>query len=1846
MKLRKGLMQILTIVSILATVLSIATISNATLYSSGSERLLKLVNPTYRPVYVNGNWVDAYSYSLGIKSTGSVKEQDMWKIYEYNKGTNGKATTVKNYANALYCLKAGPGFGSVNGSATEEKSYNVYADMKNPTSADASIINYYKNNIMASESDFTQDQKYNALIWVLDHCYVPAPSSDYGQNTEAAQKAAAYKSKLFQAAGIPNSYINDDMIDITQQIAIWYFTNNDQYKGNYVDSLGNHEGITDVWVTIKNGASTSIDDVNGPFNGRGIDLHLNDDIDKLFAYFINGGIANKNTVPLSTVTAPVQFTNTISQAEISGDYYIAGPYKLTETNSGIEYDLTASVKEGNNSISYTLLDSNKQTTSKSIKQLVGSDFYIKIPKTANLNNVVFNVTWTINQNTITYLTISGRENSEQPVAEIIPQVKSGNLTATIKYEEKIFDLALRKNISKVETNGETTTFENNGERKPNVDTTPLTSNLTTANYKHRKDPVLVETGSLVTYKLNIYNEGNIAGRATKVIDQLPTGVKFKNVVSGNFESDGTYNETTNKLTLVRKAGNTTDLAAFENGNLASETIEILCEVTALPDENDDKVLTNIAWIAEYASNEGTFTDRDSDGNIPTMPASLVTTDNGYTNNDTHELDDKNHYFVGQQDDDDFEKVKIKAVNGSYNIILVKEDKNGEQINETATFEVNGTQVTVTGRLTIVSNKTINADNVTLVDTYIIKELVPPDKYCKFDGTIKIEVYKELKDGKYVVKEIKYYVDDVEVTANRDDLKVYLNTNGNIYVEVKDYQFDLALRKFITKVQDVDVPTREPVIPEESNNKLQNGEITTVEKHHTKNPVRVQIGDTVLYKIRVYNEGDVAGYATEVTDYLPAGLTLKENSSINSKYGWRNPSGDGKTIITSYLADKLIPALTAGEEPVYEDLEIECVVNASASSSSQSLKNVAEITDDKDEKGNDVEDRDSTPKDLTEEQKRNYNPGESEKGWGYEDDDDYEELIIPAKEFDLALRKFIVSVNEKELKNEDGTYTREPVVDTTNLKAGISTKVGITAEYKHEKEPVNVSIGDIVIYALRVYNEGDIDGYVSEITDHLPPQLEFINDEYNASFGWTLDPNDSSKRTVKTKFLAKTEVDPEDNLLKAYDGGNKLDYREVRIKCRVKPVSKLDKVITNIADITAFTDVNGNTITDRDSWVNPGVTLPSDNDLPDYIGTSGKSILSDRNYFYTGQQDDDDFEKLILQEFDLALRKFITKINEDTINSREPVVDVSKLKSGESTTATYTHPKNPLTVETTDIVEYTIRVYNEGDIAGYANVVKDDIPKGLQFLPENETNIEYRWKMIDENGNETDDVSKAVDIITDYLSKEQEMATGRNNLIKAYDNAKDELDYRDVKVAFKVIAPNTYEGIITNKAQISEDKDENGRDVEDRDSTPDEWIEGEDDQDVEHIKLLYFDLALRKFITAVNDKEITDRVPVFKIDENGNYVYEHTKEPVEVENSNIVTYTLRIFNEGTKAGYANLVRDDIPEGLEFLPENELNKEYRWVMIDEDGNTTEDVKEAKSIVTDYLSIEQERATGRNNLLKAFDRDIMESPDYRDVKVAFRVTEPNTSDRIIINHAQISEDKDENGKDVTDIDSTPDEWIDGEDDQDIEKIKVKYFDLALRKWVTQAIVIENGEETVIETGHKAEDDPEEVVKVDLKERNYKNVVVKFRYSIRVTNEGEIAGYCTEISDYIPEGLKFVQEDNPEWREVDGKIVTDALKDTLLQPGESAEVEVLLTWINGKDNFGLKVNTAEISKDKNDSDTPDIDSVPNNKKPGEDDIDDAPVILTVKTGVENMMPVIGIIAVSVAIIGTGAVLIKKYVL
>ena len=981
------------------------------------------------------------------------------------------------------------------------------------------------------------------------------------------------------------------------------------------------------------------------------------------------------------------------------------------------------------------------------------------------------------------------------------------------------------------------------------------------------------------------------------------------------------------------------------------------------------------------------------------------------------------------------------------------------------------------------------------------------------------------------------------------------------------------------------------------------------------------------------------------------------------------------------------------------------------------------------------------------------------------------VIVPnkkdePKEFDLALRKNIAEV-KRDGKTIDIGADRNPEINVNSATKYLQTK---TAGYYHTKNPVTVKPGDTVVYSIRVYNEGYIDGYAKEITDYLPAGLEFIKDsQINKDNGWTATENQDGTTTVKTNKLqgelikASQGADGFLNYVAQKSAGNSVKEPEfskmVQIECKIKDDVQDSKLLVNVAEITnyGYTGEDGNYIEANKD----GVDVDSEEDnvfkkndkiknIDDYYNNNVKPQYKEDNKDYKGEQDDDDFENVIVKPDSNQFKFVLNKVDEEgnpligadfTVerfkeNKNDVLLDNKEVKG------TYEVLEDNVKINTT----YLYKVVEVESAPQYVNVMNgkyitiatymnSDKKLVLGAYQKDETANEYYSKYgFTINNNDGSIVTKdQTDLydkikvavknetepqqVTITIPNEKEVIPGKYNIqIKKVD-AKDQNKVLQNAV-FTVLDRNKISSEVTTNASgiatVAKDvditkteKDKTSIDnyVIAEKSVPDGYVLIKDHQlivrvttgltsdnknyEVKDVDVSIsqksgsentqaekemlekgvskkisgntititipnnpedkeFDLALRKFITGVNGKEVTTRIPVFKIDEQGKYIYEHTKEPVLVANSNIVTYTLRVYNEGEVAGYAKEIKDDVPEGLEFLPDDETNKEYRWIMLDKYGKETDNASDAKYITSDYLSKEQEKTAGEN-LLKAFDKKAYEAgsikePDYREVKISFKVNMPDKSEEIIINQAQISDDSDEDGNEVTDKDSTPNEWIEGEDDQDIEKIKVQYFDLALRKWVTKAIVTENGKETVTETGHKAEDDPEAVVKVDLKKSDINKVTVKFEYKIRVENQGKIAGYAKEISDYIPEGLEFVKEDNPLWEEVDGKVVTDQLKDTLLQPGETAEVSILLTWINSEDNMGLKVNTAEISKDYNEYGAPDIDSTPNNKVPGEDDIDDAPVMLSVTTGEEQSYVILTVAVLG--ILAGGLILVKKFVL
>ena len=198
---------------------------------------------------------------------------------------------------------------------------------------------------------------------------------------------------------------------------------------------------------------------------------------------------------------------------------------------------------------------------------------------------------------------------------------------------------------------------------------------------------------------------------------------------------------------------------------------------------------------------------------------------------------------------------------------------------------------------------------------------------------------------------------------------------------------------------------------------------------------------------------------------------------------------------------------------------------------------------------------------------------------------------------------------------------------------------------------------------------------------------------------------------------------------------------------------------------------------------------------------------------------------------------------------------------------------------------------------------------------------------------------------------------------------------------------------------------------------------------------------------------------------------------------------------------------------------------------------------------------------------------------------------------------------------------------------------FDLKLDK-IVQAITVNNGKNT---TEHVYNS---KLAKIDFESKYAKTSSMVVEYKFTITNEGGIAGYVKKLADYLPEGLKFNSELNKDWYEgKDGVIYNASLANTIINPGESKEVTLILTKnINGDNDFGLINNSAEIYETSNDYGALDIDSTPGNKATNEDDYSTANVLTSVKTG--DVVIYTTLILTVIAIVGIGLYMIKKKVL
>ena len=203
-----------------------------------------------------------------------------------------------------------------------------------------------------------------------------------------------------------------------------------------------------------------------------------------------------------------------------------------------------------------------------------------------------------------------------------------------------------------------------------------------------------------------------------------------------------------------------------------------------------------------------------------------------------------------------------------------------------------------------------------------------------------------------------------------------------------------------------------------------------------------------------------------------------------------------------------------------------------------------------------------------------------------------------------------------------------------------------------------------------------------------------------------------------------------------------------------------------------------------------------------------------------------------------------------------------------------------------------------------------------------------------------------------------------------------------------------------------------------------------------------------------------------------------------------------------------------------------------------------------------------------------------------------------------------KDENGNDIV---------------EDTTYVNYYYrkldFNLSIDKKVASVTI--NGNESVING---------DLAKIEVYRKDFNTAKVEVKYTIKVTNDGELSGKASILED-IPSGMTMSADKNSGW-DIKGTTATRETKD--LQPGESEEYVVVLDWENGANNVGMKENTASIISTENEAGYTEKDTTDNEDK--------ADVIVAISTGGHTYILAAGaILLVLISLAGTVYVIKKR---
>ncbi len=344
------------------------------------------------------------------------------------------------------------------------------------------------------------------------------------------------------------------------------------------------------------------------------------------------------------------------------------------------------------------------------------------------------------------------------------------------------------------------------------------------------------------------------------------------------------------------------------------------------------------------------------------------------------------------------------------------------------------------------------------------------------------------------------------------------------------------------------------------------------------------------------------------------------------------------------------------------------------------------------------------------------------------------------------------------------------------------------------------------FRVRVFNQGGLPATNVKIQDYIPTGFSFVS---ATSPFWTVNAQGA-------EYLLNGILNP----------GDSVDFI---ITLRVdRTTSGAYKNWINYAEITAFEDLSGNDVSNLDVDSNPASNNPIENEV--YPGDPEDNNITSTNK--GGEEDDHDPAGIYI--VDLALRKTV------------------------ATAGPYTYGQ---------IVDFKIKVFNQGNVTAQNVEITDYIPSGFEYVNS------FGWLF--------DGVNKATKIITTRLVPGDSIElTIQLKVLPNPSDASAYLNYAEVSTI-----KDSLGNVRTDIDSYSDNnKDNDGNVIDDEVNSPFD----EDDHDPARIDV--YDLALRKVLT--------------------------TPEPYTYGQD--LTYRIRVYNQGTLPVTNVVLNDYIPSGYAYDP----------------------------------------------------------------------------------------------------------------------------------------------------------------------------------------------------------------------------------------------------------------------------------------------------------------------------------------